>query len=128
MAELMIISEIGMFHSACRCSWGNTVEWYGFKPQHHRKPKDQGFVDRSDRSAFVNHYIKFDVNDAVLRAAVWKVASDYATRAYVVTVCDCVSFTADVARQAWLRVPAVNITPWGFIEVLALWNQYTERK
>jgi hypothetical protein len=53
MAELMFISETGMFHSACRCTWGTVVEWYGFKPLKHRSPAGQGMVDRSDRSSFM---------------------------------------------------------------------------
>jgi hypothetical protein len=123
MAELMFISETGMFHSACRCSWGAFVEWYGFKPRKHRSPAGEGFVDRSDRTPFINHSVTFTVDDGVLRAAVAKVAGDYAARTYVVTVRDCVSFTADVARQAGLRVPLVNITPFGFLKVLAFWNR-----
>ena len=127
MAELMFISETGMFHSACRCTWGTVVEWYGFKPLKHRSPAGKGMVDRSDRSAFINHSITFEVNDALLHAAVGKVARDYATKTYVVTVCDCVSFTADVARQAQLKVPLLNFTPYGFIEVLAIWNPYVSK-
>ena len=127
MAELMFISETGMFHSACRCTWGGGVEWYGFKPRAHRSPAGPGMVDRSDRSAFKNHSISFDVNDALLISAVRAVAREYADRTYVVTVCDCVSFTADVARRVRLKVPSVNITPYGFIQILALWNSF-ERK
>jgi hypothetical protein len=124
MAELMFISETGMFHSACCCTWGNVVEWYGFKPQRHRSPAGQGFVDRSDRSAFINHSVKFDVKDVTLRAAIEKIAAKYANKTYAVTVCDCVSFTADVARAIGLKVPLVNITPYGFIQVLAFWNPH----
>ncbi len=128
MAELMFISETGMFHSACRCTWGIVVEWYGFKPQKHRSPAGQGMVDRSNRSSYINHSITFDVNDAILRVAVRKVAGEYATKTYVLGVCDCVSFTADVARRAGLKVPLLNFTPYGFIQVLALWNKYKELK
>ena len=127
MAELMFISETGMFHSACRCTYGGRVEWYGFKPRVHRSPKGPGFVDRSDRSGFINHSITFEINEAALRAAVGRIAAKYAGETYVVTVCDCVSFTADVAREVSLRVPAVNITPYGFIQVLALWNKYASK-
>jgi len=128
MAELKFISETGMFHSACRCTWGNIVEWYGFKPHKHRSPAGHGMIDRSDRSPFVNHYITFNVGDSVLRAAVGQALGKYATRTYLATVSDCVSFTAEIARQVQLRVPLINITPFGFIEVLALWNQYEEKK
>jgi hypothetical protein len=41
----------------------------------------------------------------------------------VLTVCDCVSFTADVARAVHLRVPVLNFTPYGFLKVLAFWNK-----
>lgn len=128
MAELMFITETGMFHSACRCTWANSVEWYGFKPWKHRTPAGKGMVDRSDRSTFVKHSITFEVSDTVLRAAVDKVSLAYATKTYVVTVYDCVSFTADIARQAQLKVPLVNITPYGFILALALWNKYKSKQ
>jgi hypothetical protein len=124
MASLMFISETGMFHSACRCSWGGVPEWYGFKPKKHRAPAGAGFVDRSDRTMFINESVTFTINDSLLRAAITKVAADYASETYVVGVCDCVSFTADVARAAGLRVPLVNITPYGFLKVLAFWNPH----
>jgi hypothetical protein len=124
MADLMFISETGMFHSACRCTSPSMVEWYGFKPKKHLAPAGPGFVDRSDRSAFINHSVTFDVNDATLRAVISKVARQYATKTYAVTVRDCVSFSADVARQVGLRVPLVNMTPYGFIKVLAFWNRH----
>jgi hypothetical protein len=128
MAELTIITETGMFHSACRATWGNVVEWYGFKPKQHRTPHGEGLVDRSDRSAMLKHYITFDVQDGILRSALRKVADDYSTKTYTLSVCDCVSFSADVAREVGLRVPMVNITPYGFIEVLGFWNTYRDKK
>lgn len=127
MSDLMFISETGMFHSACRVGFGPSAHWFGFKPLEHRSPKGPGMVDKSDRSAFINHSITFDVNDAILQAAAARVAADYANKIYVVTVCDCVSFTADIARQCRLRVPAVNILPYGFIQTLALWNSYKSK-
>jgi hypothetical protein len=128
MAELFIISETGMFHSACRCTWGSTIEWYGFKPRKHLAPAGEGYVDRSDRSMFVNHSVAFQVDDPLLREAIRAVVPQYANKKYVVTVCDCVSFSADVARHARLRVPRVNITPYGFIATLAFWNAHTDKK
>jgi hypothetical protein len=127
MAQLMFISETGMFHSACRCAYGGRVEWYGFKPKAHRSPAGPGFVDRTDRSSLVNHSITFAVTDSLLTSAIASVTRKYASKTYVVTVCDCVSFTADVARHVRLRVPLVNITPYGFIQVLGFWNPYISK-
>lgn len=127
MGQIMFISETGMFHSACRCTWTGETEWYGFKPREHLSPKGPGMVDRTSRSAFINHSITFNVDDGLLRSAVRGVAREYANKTYIVTVCDCVSFTADVARRIGLRVPAINITPYGFIETLALWNHYESK-
>jgi len=124
----MFITETGMFHSACRATWGNVVEWYGFKPKQHQTPVGEGMVDRSDRSSMLKHYITFDIYDLLLRTALKKVADAYATKIYALTVCDCVSFTADVAREVGLRVPLVNFTPYGFIQVLGFWNSYREKK
>jgi len=127
MAELTIISETGMFHSACRCTWNGVIEWYGFKPARHRTPVGAGMVDRSDRSAYINHSITFPINDTVLRVAVSRVAAQYAGKEYVLGVCDCVSFSAEVARQCALRAPLVNMTPYGLIQALGWWNKCTAK-
>lgn len=127
MAQLTIISETGMFHSACRCTWGDVVEWYGFKPQAHMTPAGKGMVDRKDRTPSINHTISFEVDGALLRSAIESVAQKYADKTYVVTVVDCVSFSADVARQCNLRLPRVNLTPYGLILALAMWNSYESK-
>jgi hypothetical protein len=51
-------------------------------------------------------------------------AKKYSTGPYVVGVRDCVSFSADLVRACHLNVPAVNMTPYGLILILAVWNQY----
>lgn len=127
MAQLTIISETGMFHSACRCTFGTSVQWYGFKPKAHRSPKGPGFVDRSDRTSSINHTITFEVDDALLRSAISAAVGMYDDTEYTVGVRDCVSFSADLARKARLRVPSVNISPYGFIQTLALWNEYVSK-
>jgi hypothetical protein len=38
---------------------------------------------------------------------------------------DCVSFSADVARNVGLAVPLVNLTPYGLIQILRV-NSYTK--
>ena len=125
MAQLTIITETGMFHSACRCSWGGAVSWYGFKPIAHRSPVGMGFVDVSDRSAQMNYNIAFTIDDTALSLAVEKVKRGYTEKEYILAVRDCVSFSADVAREVGLRVPPLNFTPYGFIKILAVWNDYT---
>ena len=67
------------------------------------------------------------VHESFLSSAVGQVAREYASKTNVVTVCDCVSFTVDVARRVRLRVPLVNLTPYGFIPGLALWNSYKSK-
>jgi hypothetical protein len=127
MAKLKIITETGMFHVACRCDWQGRVEWYGFKPVRHRVPVSPGFVDTSDRSALLNHHITFEVPDSLLSFSVEKAKKSYKDETYILAVKDCVSFSADIARGAGLGVPAVNLTPYGFIPTLALWNKYLDR-
>ena len=62
-----------------------------------------------------------------LRSALTKVTRDYTGATYVLSVKDCVSFSADIARRAGLAVPPVNITPYGFLEILAVWNDYVSK-
>lgn len=123
MAELAIISETGMFHSAARCTYGAIVEWYGFQPSKARNPIAPGLVQTTSRAAYVNHLIAFDVPDARLRTAIADVCRQYETAQYILGVRDCVSFTADVARGVGLAVPMVNMTPWGLIQILRV-NSY----
>ncbi len=127
MAELMIISETGMFHSACRFTFSTSVVWAGFKPKQHRAPAGAGIVDTSDRTDFINHQITFDVDEGRLRSALTKVTRAYTGATYVLSVKDCVSFSADIARNVGLAVPPVNITPYGFLEILAVWNKYVSK-
>lgn len=127
MAELTFISETGMFHSAVRGTWGKHVEWYGFKPKAHMTPAGAGFVDRSDRTKQINHSVTFHLSDGLLHAALKAATAKYHAKFYVVTVCDCVSYTADVARLIHLKVAKVNITPYGLIETLAAWNTHLSK-
>lgn len=124
MADLIFISETGMFHSAVQIKIGFASQWYGFKPKKHRSPKGPGMVDTSDRSSFINHSVTFDIGDTVLMSAIASTASEYQNKEYFLGVCDCVSFSADVARQCNLRVPAVNLTPYGLIQALSRLNKF----
>lgn len=118
MAKLAIISETGMFHSLCRCTFGHQEEWYGFAPVKKSSPHGPGAVHPEARPRLINHLIEFEVSDATLRAALRTVVPKYATATYTVGVKDCVSFSADVARAVGLMVPATNMTPWGLIQIL----------
>ncbi len=124
MSELAIISETGMFHSLCRCTYVAEVDWYGFAPIQKGSPHGPGAVHREARPELINHIITFDVPELTLRAAMAEVSAKYAHAIYTVTVRDCVSFTADVARAVGLRAPYVNFTPWGLIQALRLYNAY----
>ena len=123
MAELAIISETGMFHSACRCTYGPVVEWYGFSPAQSRTAVGAGSVKTDSRTAFINHLIAFDVPDMTLRAAITAACEKYKDATYALGVRDCVSFSADVARGVGLGVPLVNMTPYGLIQILSV-NPY----
>jgi hypothetical protein len=125
MAELTIITETGMFHSACRCTYGNTVEWYGFAPVRKGSPLGPGAVHRDARDKLIKHSISFDFSESFLRNAINTAVQKYATKTYIVSVVDCVSFSADVARNVGLAVPLVNITPYGLIQILRV-NSYTK--
>ena len=127
MAQLSIISETGMFHSLCRCTYGSKIEWYGFAPIKKGSPHGPGAVHREARPNLINPYISFEIQEPVLRRAIALVSKKYADATYTVTVKDCVSFSADVARAVGLAVPLVNISPWGLIQILRV-NTYTEYK
>ena len=73
----------------------------------------------------INHLISFDLPEFALKMAVANVSKKYINTTYTVTVRDCVSFTADVARAVGLMVPMVNMTPWGLIQILRM-NPHTD--
>jgi len=127
MALVTFTSETGMFHSACRVTWARSTEWYGFQPAVHRRPVSDGKVDRTDRTPFINYSVTFEIADSLTRLAVTSTSAEYATKSYILGVCDCVSFTADIARACRRGVPWLNLTPYGFIQVLAFWNSYVSK-
>ena len=129
MGELTIISETGWVpHSACRYRIGQTVSWVGFKPRTHRSPAGPGKVDPEDCTDSINHQISFSVPDGLLKQAADEVIAKYGAAAYKLGFRDCVSLSADFARNVGLAVPLVNMTPYGLILILAAANSYTSFK
>ena len=128
MGLLKFISVTGAVpHSACYLNYKDLKyadEWLGFGPGKHRTPIGMGKVFNDDESYRENHSITIQVNDERMYVAARKVVKSYTSDPYVLTVHDCVSFTADIARQCGLLVPAVNFSPYGLILILAVWNKY----
>lgn len=128
MGYLTVITETGMFHSACLFEigdWGR-LEWRGFHPVKHRVPAGRGEVDTSDREAFINHYARFEVPDDRLSSALSQADFDWRRSFYAIGVQDCVSFSADVARACRLSVPPPPImTPYGLLASLKSLNPFT---
>lgn len=126
MAHLVIISETGMFHSACLFDYSQTKrDWYGFHPRTHGRPVGAGEVDRTDRTCFINHYVRFEVSEVHLLEAERMIERKYGSATYALGVRDCVSLSADVAYECGLRVPYWNITPYGLVQILRLYNTPT---
>lgn len=85
-----------------------------------------GEVDRTDRTSFINHYIRFRMGPASLDASARMIDKKYAGATYALGVKDCVSLSADVARVCGLTLPELNFTPYGLIQILRVYNGYTE--
>lgn len=128
MGKLQIISVTGaMPHSACFFDYADITYrdgWRGFAPAAHHSPIGAGKVYTDDESGRLNHQITFEIPDTTLLQACNSVTAKYSSRRYIVTICDCVSFSADVARQCGLGVPLINTTPWGLIKILQAYNSY----
>jgi len=123
MAELLITTETGVFHTACRFTWGAKVEWRGFKPKTHLAPIDQGYVDHSNRGGMINHSASFTISDAILYSTLNLISDKYDDSRYVLFIRDCVSFSADVGRSAGLAVPTRNLSPIGFLLWIETFNK-----
>lgn len=124
MGFLTVISETGMFHSACllEIGSGGRKEWRGFHPKAHRTPVGRGALDHSDRTPYVNHYVRFAVSDQLLNSALTTIDGGWSGAMYGLGMQDCVSMSADLCRVCQLSVPAVNFTPYGLIQALRMWN------
>jgi hypothetical protein len=70
----------------------------------------------------MNHNVAFSIDEPVLATAVDSVKGNYRDAEYVLGLRDCAGFSAGAAREVGLRVPLLNFTPYGSIEILADWN------
>ena len=135
MGKLWIISVRGPVpHSAAYFDYESAQQadtWLGFGPAAHHSPgwpkSTPSKVFTDDETHRLNHGIIFKVPDNVMLAAAKEVTRMYTEKEYKVGVVDCVSFTADIAREVGLRTPLLNFTPYGLIEVLSYWNEYEKK-
>src|SRR4051812_42675030 len=131
MGQLWIISVKGAVpHSACFFDYEAADQkdgWLGFGPATHRRPVSSGKVFTDDETYRLNHGISFEVIDTVMSEAADKARKQYSSGPYVRGTRDCVSFSADVARLCNLNVPLINMTPYGLIQILAVWNDYVKK-
>jgi hypothetical protein len=130
MGQLKIISVDGAVpHSACFFDFADIKYedcWRGFGPAKHHSPAGDGKVYADDEGSRTNHGIIFEIPDTTLVKARDTVCANYKNKFYAVGICDCVSFSADVARECGLGVPLINITPYGLIKILKVWNKETK--
>jgi hypothetical protein len=126
MAKLTFISETGVPHSAAYLEYANgEKKWLGFQPGRRGIGGviSCGRIDTSDRSGNILTQVSFAIPDDVLRRAEQRTVDQYRTRHYVLLKCDCVSFTADLARNAGLKVPPPpNFRPSILVENLQKLN------
>lgn len=132
MGQLWIISVTGAVpHCACHFDYTDIKykdSWLGFMPSKRRRPyTSHGTPDTESEAHRINHGIIFEVADTVMAKAAKQVGEQYSSGPYILGVRDCVSLAADVACRCGLGVPAINMTPFGLIQILAVWNQYVRK-
>jgi len=128
MGCLTVISETGFFHSAVMLQREDNAElrWFGFKPTKSKMPVWSGHLDLTDRTDFVNHYVRFQVADSDLDDVETMLDRKYARATYIVGIRDCVSLSADAAWECHLNVTIANMTPFGLVVWLARNNAHLE--
>ena len=111
-AYLIVTSEIGFPHSACLAEFSSTEQkWIGFRPKV-RQPVGDGLVDLAGRQDFIDGYVRLKVDAQELRKAYNKVKTDFTGKKYVIFKRDCVSLSAQLARECGLDVaPKGNFEP-----------------
>src|SRR5262245_57104548 len=100
MGKLWVIStkistEYPIPHSACYAEFDNGPaknKWYGFAPETHGQPIDNGKVYLDSEAHRLEWIAKFTVSDLDLEYAINTVVTAYSTKGYKGGVCDCVSF------------------------------------
>ncbi len=103
---MTIISETGFPHSAAFLEYPDgTSKWLGFVPKIHKAPISDGKIDTGARDKNIDKYIRLEVDAKALADAEKKIMDKYADKKYEGTICDCVTFTADLCEAAGLQIP-----------------------
>jgi hypothetical protein len=124
MGYLTVISETGFPHSVCRFEYYRKTEWCGFKPTVPKAPVFKGYVDRSDRTRYIEHLVKFEINDFILERVIKEILKKYEGLTYCVgTGPDCVNLSVDAAKWSGLKTPPPpNMIPGNLVFNLAQLN------
>jgi hypothetical protein len=84
----------------------------------------RGYVDRSDRSRYINHLATFQIADAVLEQVIQQLLGKYEGLTYrAVRGPDCINLSVDAAQWSGLKTPPPpNVIPKNLVDNLARLN------
>lgn len=124
MGYLTVISETGFPHSVCWFEYNHKSEWYAFKPKIPKFPLCPGYIDRSDRTRYIKHLVKFEISDSDLEQTINQIFSKYQRLIYCIGKGpDCVTLSVDVAQWCGLTLPPPpNRIPGHLVSNLATLN------
>jgi|SRR5579871_5785362 len=106
VAEKKIIADKTVPHSMAFLEYPDgTSKWLGFVPKEAKTPIGEGKIDTSAPDRGLDKWVRLEVDAKRLADAEKKTREKYASIKYEVTVCDCVSFTADLCEAAGLKIP-----------------------
>ncbi|MDJ1171320.1 hypothetical protein PMG71_17970 [Roseofilum sp. BLCC_M154] len=124
MGYLTVISETGFPHSVCLFEYHHQSEWYAFKPKIPKFPLCPGYIDRSNRTPYIKHLVKFEIPDSHLEQTIPQILSKYRKLTYCIGKGpDCVTLSVDVAQWCGLTLPQPpNLIPGHLVSNLAKLN------
>jgi hypothetical protein len=122
MSYLTVFSETGFPHAATLLEYiDGTFEWLGFEPTSGALGGN-GYIDTSNQEPFIEYYIRYYIDDSMLRTARNNTVTYYWTCVYQMFTCNCVSVARDLANACGLYTFGPSFIPSSLVYDVARYN------
>lgn len=146
MGYLTVISETGIFHSACKLEFSDNprTEWLGWQPYWEEPEKERnkqsvdmardmnllegapetfrGRIDPVSRETLTNHWVKLKVSDRDLKIGRSRAIGEFRDKPFTGWH-NCVDFSRALAVGCGLEVGSVILLPYDLLVMLDRYNE-----